>query len=202
MTDDSAPAKRMARDWFFPTPVYHTDLAQAKGLNARLAADIRAWRERDPGGTFRSNVPQLGGWHSATDMHLRAGVHGADSGDLRTDPRRVRRPGLRRCLRAGLRLDVGERQPARRVQPPPHPSARAVERGLLRPHPGRLRTALSDRSASPGARDHPVLRRETPLRPYLGRGFPTTSRWPAGSSPFQDGSSIPRTPTWRARGLE
>ena len=62
----------MARDWFFPTPVYHTDLAQAKDLNAGLVADIRAWRERDPGGTFRSNVPQLGGWHSATDMHLRA----------------------------------------------------------------------------------------------------------------------------------
>ena len=74
MTDDtaSAPAKRMARDWFFPTPVYHTDLAHAKDLNARLVADIHAWRERDPGGTFRSNVPQLGGWHSATDMHLRA----------------------------------------------------------------------------------------------------------------------------------
>ena len=74
MMDDTAPAreKRMARDYFFPTPVYNTDLAQAEDLNARLVADIRAWRERDPGGTFRSNVPQLGGWHSATDMHLRA----------------------------------------------------------------------------------------------------------------------------------
>ena len=74
MTDDTAaaPTKRMARDYFFPTPVYRTDLAQAEDLNARLVADIRAWRERDPGGTFRSNVPQLGGWHSATDMHLRA----------------------------------------------------------------------------------------------------------------------------------
>ena len=74
MTDEaaSAPAKRMARDYFFPTPVYYTDLAQAEALNARLVADVRAWRERDPGGTFRSNVPQLGGWHSATDMHLRA----------------------------------------------------------------------------------------------------------------------------------
>ena len=61
----------MARDWFFPTPVYRTDLAQADDLNAGLVTDIRAWRERDPGGTFRSNVPQLGGWHSATDMHLR-----------------------------------------------------------------------------------------------------------------------------------
>ena len=74
MTDDTATAreKRMARDWFFPTPVYRTDLAQAEELNVRLVADIRAWRERDPAGTFRSNAPQLGGWHSATDMHLRA----------------------------------------------------------------------------------------------------------------------------------
>ena len=74
MTDAAAPAreKRMARDYFFPTPVYYTDLAQADALNARLVEDVRAWRERDPGGTFRSNVPQLGGWHSATDMHLRA----------------------------------------------------------------------------------------------------------------------------------
>ena len=74
MTDAATTArgKRMARDYFFPTPVYYTDLARADALNARLADDIRAWRERDPGGTFRSNVPQLGGWHSATDMHLRA----------------------------------------------------------------------------------------------------------------------------------
>ena len=74
MTDAATTAreKRMARDYFFPTPVYYTDLAQADELNARLAEDVRAWRERDPGGTFRSNVPQLGGWHSATDMHLRA----------------------------------------------------------------------------------------------------------------------------------
>ena len=74
MADDTPTArdKRMARDYFFPTPVYHTDLAQAPDFNARLVTDIRAWRERDPGGTFRSNTPQLGGWHSATDMHLRA----------------------------------------------------------------------------------------------------------------------------------
>ena len=74
MTDDTASAheKRMARDYFFPTPVYRTDLARAKDINPRLVDDIRAWRARDPGGTFRSNVPQLGGWHSATDMHLRS----------------------------------------------------------------------------------------------------------------------------------
>ena len=74
MTRDTATAreKRMARDYFFPTPVYYTDLVQGPGINARLVVDIRAWRDRDPGGTFRSNTPQLGGWHSATDMHLRA----------------------------------------------------------------------------------------------------------------------------------
>ena len=68
---ESAPEKRMARDYFFPTPVYHADLVAANDLNPRLIADIRAWRQRDPGGTFRSNVPQLGGWHSPTDMHQR-----------------------------------------------------------------------------------------------------------------------------------
>ena len=39
-------AKRMARD-FFPTPFYHTDLAQAEELSAGLVADILAWRERE-----------------------------------------------------------------------------------------------------------------------------------------------------------
>ena len=100
MTDAAATAhgKRMTRDYFFPTPVYYTDLAQADVLNARLADDIRAWRERDPGGTFRSNVPQLGGWHSATDMHLRTEFAALTHGDLRADPRRVHGPGLRRRL--------------------------------------------------------------------------------------------------------
>ena len=53
MTNETVPAreKRMARDYFFPTPVYYTDLARAEDLNVRLVKDIRAWRERDPGGT-------------------------------------------------------------------------------------------------------------------------------------------------------
>ena len=64
-------AKRMGRDGFFSTPIYFTDLAEAEALNARLKADIRAWRQRDPEGTVRSNVAQAGAWHSATDMHTR-----------------------------------------------------------------------------------------------------------------------------------
>lgn len=65
-------AKRMGKDGFFATPIYFTDLAGADALNAQLEIDIRAWRQRDPHGTVRSNVAQAGAWHSATDMHTRA----------------------------------------------------------------------------------------------------------------------------------
>lgn len=69
--DEAARGKTMSRDLFFPTPIYFTDLAGAASLNAHLKALIYAWRERDPGGDFRTNEPQLGGWHSPTDMQLR-----------------------------------------------------------------------------------------------------------------------------------
>lgn len=66
-----ARPKRMSRDLFFPTQIYFTDLADAEALNRELKEHIYAWRDEDPGGTFRTNVPQVGGWHSATDMHTR-----------------------------------------------------------------------------------------------------------------------------------
>lgn len=68
---DSDGTKRMNRDSFFPTQIYYTDLAQAEALNRELKEHIYAWRDADPEGTFRTNVPQVGGWHSATDMHAR-----------------------------------------------------------------------------------------------------------------------------------
>lgn len=71
-SDNNARAKRMSKDGFFSTPIYFTDLADAKRLNEQLKKDIRAWRERDPEGTVRSNVAQVGAWHSATDMHTRS----------------------------------------------------------------------------------------------------------------------------------
>jgi uncharacterized protein (TIGR02466 family) len=70
-TSASGAGKRMERDFFFPTPLYYTDLAAAAAVNARVRELAYAWRERDPDGDFRSNEPQLGGWHSPTDMHTR-----------------------------------------------------------------------------------------------------------------------------------
>ena len=60
----------MGRELYFPTPVYFTDLPSAQGLNAVLLERICAWRERDPHGTMRSNVAQVGAWHSSTDMQV------------------------------------------------------------------------------------------------------------------------------------
>ena len=65
------PEKRMSKDAFFATQIYYTDLANSSSLNAQLKMGIRAWRQRDPEGTVRSNVAQAGAWHSATDMHTR-----------------------------------------------------------------------------------------------------------------------------------
>ncbi|MGA8262573.1 MAG: TIGR02466 family protein [Arenicellales bacterium] len=69
--DGSGRVKRMIRDVFFPTRIYYTDLAGAEVLNRDLKEHLYAWRDADPNGTFRSNAPQVGGWHSATDMHTR-----------------------------------------------------------------------------------------------------------------------------------
>lgn len=70
--DGSPRPKRMSRDFFFPTRIYFTDLADAERLNEDVKRHVYAWREADPHGTFRTNVPQVGAWHSATDMHTRS----------------------------------------------------------------------------------------------------------------------------------
>ncbi len=75
-SEKSVLEKRMGKDVFFSTPVYHTDLANAGALNEQLKHDIRAWQKRDRQGTVRSNVAQAGGWHSATDMHTRGEFNG------------------------------------------------------------------------------------------------------------------------------
>lgn len=67
----SAQPRRVSRDAFFATPIYHTDIPDAETLNEELKRHIRAWRQEDPTGTVRTNVAQEGAWHSATDMHTR-----------------------------------------------------------------------------------------------------------------------------------
>ena len=62
----------MHRDLFFPTQVYYTDLAEAVLINSAIKPAVLAWRDTDPTGTHRTNMPQLGGWHSPTDMHTRS----------------------------------------------------------------------------------------------------------------------------------
>lgn len=71
MSNGEQAGKRMGRDLFFPTPIYYTDLEHAQAINARITPTIYAWRDADPDGEFRTNEPQVGGWHSATDMHMR-----------------------------------------------------------------------------------------------------------------------------------
>lgn len=57
------------RELYFPTAIYVTELENADALNAGLLRTIRAEREADQDGIQRSNVKQLGGWHSQNDLH-------------------------------------------------------------------------------------------------------------------------------------
>ncbi len=70
--EESAQAKRMNKDLFFPTPIYFTDIQGFEALNRSMKKHIYDWRAADPYGTMRSNMAQLGAWHSPTDMHVRA----------------------------------------------------------------------------------------------------------------------------------
>jgi uncharacterized protein (TIGR02466 family) len=69
--DKPASTKRMNKDSFFPTQIYFTDIPGADELNEYLKKKIYAWQKEDPQGTFRTNIPQIGAWHSATDMQVR-----------------------------------------------------------------------------------------------------------------------------------
>ena len=200
MTDEAAPAhgKRMARDYFFPTPIYYTG-SRAGGDPQRAP---RRGRPRVAGAGPRGDVPierAAARGLAQRDRHAPASrVHRSHPRDLRTDPRRVRGPGLRRRLRAGLRLDVGERQSARRVQPAITPTrtrcGAACTTSAPRDDCGLL--CLTD----PRPQAHvltPYFDPKAPAPPTPGARS-TTSPGPAGSSPFPDGSSTPPIRTWRA----
>ena len=73
--DPVTRGKPLHRDQFFPSSVFYTDLHNAAEINAAVKTAVYAWREADPQGTHRTNLPQLGGWHSPTDMHTRSDYH-------------------------------------------------------------------------------------------------------------------------------
>jgi uncharacterized protein (TIGR02466 family) len=52
----------------FPTLIFYGDLPNAVDINASILPAIYAWRDADPNGIVRSNVKQVGSWHSGLDM--------------------------------------------------------------------------------------------------------------------------------------
>jgi uncharacterized protein (TIGR02466 family) len=62
----------LTREYFFPTMIYYRDLPEAVALNAEIKPHIYRWREEDEEGIVRSNVKQVGAWHSKTIMTERA----------------------------------------------------------------------------------------------------------------------------------
>ncbi|MEM7358242.1 MAG: TIGR02466 family protein [Pseudomonadota bacterium] len=63
---------KLIKELFFPTPVYYIDLEGADALNQYLKNRIYSWRDSDQPGIVRSNVKQVGSWHSETTMNQRA----------------------------------------------------------------------------------------------------------------------------------
>ncbi|GHA20736.1 2OG-Fe(II) oxygenase-related protein [Arenicella chitinivorans] len=61
----------LTKELFFPTPIYFIDVEDAEALNAFLKTRIYSWREQDATGVQRSNVRQVGAWHSTTTMSSR-----------------------------------------------------------------------------------------------------------------------------------
>jgi uncharacterized protein (TIGR02466 family) len=67
----SPPPHRVVRELYFPTPIYYWDLPDARALNDAMKPHLYAWRDQDQEGIVRSNVKQVGAWHSRLDMHQR-----------------------------------------------------------------------------------------------------------------------------------
>lgn len=58
-----------ARKTYFPTMVFQMDLESPAELNALLTDMIYKERLRDHKGIERSNISELGGWHSHNNLH-------------------------------------------------------------------------------------------------------------------------------------
>ena len=67
----SARRGELIRKIYFSTPIYYQDLPDAEKLNETIKPQIYAWKSQDQEGIVRSNVKQVGSWHSQLDMHQR-----------------------------------------------------------------------------------------------------------------------------------
>ena len=59
----------LLKELFYPTPIYFMDLEGGAELNQFLVPRVYAWRDREEKGVVRSNLRQMGAWHSPTNMH-------------------------------------------------------------------------------------------------------------------------------------
>lgn len=57
---------------YFPTLIFQIDVANAASLNKNLLNLIYGEKEKDQEGIRRSNVKELGGWHSHNNLHKSA----------------------------------------------------------------------------------------------------------------------------------
>ena len=59
----------LKRELYFPTLIYHADIPGADRLNDDLKPSIYALRSNDQDGIVRSNMQQVGAWHSRLNLH-------------------------------------------------------------------------------------------------------------------------------------
>lgn len=68
-----AGSERFVRTNYFTTMIFQNDVENSQRLNRILLDLIYAERERDRAGVNKSNTAELGSWHSATNLHKKAG---------------------------------------------------------------------------------------------------------------------------------
>ena len=67
------PADSFSRAIYFPTLIFQIDVTNANALNKSLLKAIYNERDKDREGITRSNVKELGGWHSKNFLHKSPG---------------------------------------------------------------------------------------------------------------------------------
>jgi uncharacterized protein (TIGR02466 family) len=65
---DRLAGARLVGESYFPTLIFFRDLPNGAALNDIVRPAVYAWRDNDPAGIVRSNMSQVGSWHSSLDM--------------------------------------------------------------------------------------------------------------------------------------